>query len=57
MENANEYLRFLSLEEKLLWLGTICKKQSIALEILYRSISLIIHLISTVQATEVTKGE
>ena len=46
VENAD--LRFLGLEEKLLHLGTICKKQSIGLEILYRSISLRIDLRSTV---------
>ena len=50
------YLRFLCIEEKLLQLGTICKKkQSIALEILYRSVYIRIDLGSTAQATEVTK--
>ena len=43
---------FLGLEEKLLYMGTTCKKQlSIALEIPYRSISLRMELRSMVQAT------
>ena len=48
---------FLSVEDKILELGTILKKkQSIALKILYRKISLRFDLRPTVKDPEVTKG-
>ena len=48
---------FLCLEEKLTTSNDFLHKQSIALEILYRSVSLRIDLKSTFKATEVTIGQ
>ena len=48
---------FLGLEEKLLWLGTICRRQPIVLEILYCSVSHRIDSRTMVQDKEVTNGQ
>ena len=50
---------FISVEDKLLQLGKVCKKkkQMIALEILHRSNSLKFDLRSTVTTADVSKGQ
>ena len=48
---------FLSVEDKLLQLRKIRKKQMIANEILYRLVSLKFDLTSLVKAPEVSKGQ
>ena len=52
----NKCLRFLSVEDKLLKLGTISKTQHVALEILNRDVHVKFDLRSTFKFPEVSKG-